>query len=228
MSEIGTPGFGLVPNGVSAVTVTYQIAPPRTVAVHRNFFVIGDRVADRAAVRRAVARPDRKREEDRRRLLVPDRGETRAERVPGVRRGQALDPAGRRSRRCPRRSRSGNLARREVGLVERAPDLARDRPGRRSLRRLRSRSAARSTASPPAIRWGRPTPASPASTGSSSTSGPSATCRPPQTDTAHPRAPARTADEGPARDLSPGDRHRHRQLAAAARTRCSKTRSATR
>ena len=41
MSEIGTPGFGLVPNGVSAVTVTYQVAPPRTVAVHRNFFVIG-------------------------------------------------------------------------------------------------------------------------------------------------------------------------------------------
>jgi hypothetical protein len=41
LSEIGTPGFGLVPNGVSAVTVTYQIAPPQTVAVHRNFFVIG-------------------------------------------------------------------------------------------------------------------------------------------------------------------------------------------
>jgi len=36
----GTPGFGLVPNGVSAVTVTYQPAPPGTVAVHRNFFVI--------------------------------------------------------------------------------------------------------------------------------------------------------------------------------------------
>jgi iron uptake system EfeUOB component EfeO/EfeM len=41
LSEIGTPGFGLVPNGVSAVTVTYQIAPPQTVAVRRNFFVIG-------------------------------------------------------------------------------------------------------------------------------------------------------------------------------------------
>jgi hypothetical protein len=40
MSEIGTPGFGLVPNGVSAVTVTYQIAPPRTVPVNRNFFVL--------------------------------------------------------------------------------------------------------------------------------------------------------------------------------------------
>ena len=40
MSEIGTPGFGLVPDGVSAVTVTYQIAPPRTVAVNRNFFVL--------------------------------------------------------------------------------------------------------------------------------------------------------------------------------------------
>ncbi len=41
LSEIGTPGFGLVPDGVSAVTVTYQIAPPQTVAVHRNFFVAG-------------------------------------------------------------------------------------------------------------------------------------------------------------------------------------------
>jgi hypothetical protein len=40
MSEIGTPGFGLVPDGVSEVTVTYQIAPPRTVAVNRNFFVL--------------------------------------------------------------------------------------------------------------------------------------------------------------------------------------------
>jgi iron uptake system EfeUOB component EfeO/EfeM len=36
----GTPGFGLVPNGVSAVTVTYQTAPPRTVPVRRNFFSI--------------------------------------------------------------------------------------------------------------------------------------------------------------------------------------------
>ena len=36
----GTPGFGLVPDGVSAVTVTYETAPPRTVAVHDNFFVI--------------------------------------------------------------------------------------------------------------------------------------------------------------------------------------------
>lgn len=36
----GAPGFGLVPNGVSAVTVSYWAAPPVTVAVHRNFFVI--------------------------------------------------------------------------------------------------------------------------------------------------------------------------------------------
>jgi iron uptake system EfeUOB component EfeO/EfeM len=36
----GTPGFGLVPDGVPAVTVSYRTAPPRTVAVHRNFFVI--------------------------------------------------------------------------------------------------------------------------------------------------------------------------------------------
>ena len=36
-----------MPNGVSAVTVTYQIAPPETVAVHRNFFVVG--TTDRTA-----------------------------------------------------------------------------------------------------------------------------------------------------------------------------------
>ena len=40
LSTKGTPGFGLVPNGVSAVTVTYQTAPPRTVAVRRNGYVI--------------------------------------------------------------------------------------------------------------------------------------------------------------------------------------------
>jgi iron uptake system EfeUOB component EfeO/EfeM len=39
-SVTGTPAFGLVPNGVSAVTVTYPKAPPTTVAVHRNSFVI--------------------------------------------------------------------------------------------------------------------------------------------------------------------------------------------
>jgi iron uptake system EfeUOB component EfeO/EfeM len=36
----GTPGFGLVPNGIHTVTVSYWAAAPRTVAVHRNFFVI--------------------------------------------------------------------------------------------------------------------------------------------------------------------------------------------
>ena len=36
----GTPGFGLVPDGVSAVTVTYETSPPRTVAVHDNFFAV--------------------------------------------------------------------------------------------------------------------------------------------------------------------------------------------
>jgi hypothetical protein len=36
----GTPGYGLVPNGVSSVTVTYQSAPARTVAVRHNFFAI--------------------------------------------------------------------------------------------------------------------------------------------------------------------------------------------
>jgi iron uptake system EfeUOB component EfeO/EfeM len=40
LSSNGTPGFGLAPDGVSAVTVSYWVAPPRTVAVHRNFFVI--------------------------------------------------------------------------------------------------------------------------------------------------------------------------------------------
>jgi Imelysin len=40
LSSSGTPGFGLVPNGVHDVTVTYWAAPPRTIAVHRNFFVI--------------------------------------------------------------------------------------------------------------------------------------------------------------------------------------------
>jgi len=36
----GTPGFGLVPNGVRGVTVSYTTAPPRTLAVHHNFFTI--------------------------------------------------------------------------------------------------------------------------------------------------------------------------------------------
>jgi len=36
----GTPGFGLVPNGIHTVTVSYWAAAPRTVAVHRNFFLI--------------------------------------------------------------------------------------------------------------------------------------------------------------------------------------------
>lgn len=36
----GTPAYGLVPNGVSAVTITYQTAAPRIVPVHRNFFAI--------------------------------------------------------------------------------------------------------------------------------------------------------------------------------------------
>jgi hypothetical protein len=36
----GTPGYGLVPNGVSSVTITYQSASPRTVPVRHNFFAI--------------------------------------------------------------------------------------------------------------------------------------------------------------------------------------------
>jgi iron uptake system EfeUOB component EfeO/EfeM len=40
LSADGTPGFGLVPNGVDAVTVSYWAAPPRTVAVRDNSFVI--------------------------------------------------------------------------------------------------------------------------------------------------------------------------------------------
>jgi hypothetical protein len=40
LSSSSTPGFGLVPNGIHEVTVSYWAAPPRTVAVHRNSFVI--------------------------------------------------------------------------------------------------------------------------------------------------------------------------------------------
>jgi iron uptake system EfeUOB component EfeO/EfeM len=40
MLASGTPAFGLVPDGVSAVTLTYTIAAPRTIAVDRNFFVL--------------------------------------------------------------------------------------------------------------------------------------------------------------------------------------------
>jgi hypothetical protein len=40
LSVTGTPGFGLVPNGVNAVTVSYWASPPRTVPVNRNSFVI--------------------------------------------------------------------------------------------------------------------------------------------------------------------------------------------
>jgi high-affinity iron transporter len=36
----GSPAFGLVPNGISAVTVTYGLSPPVTVAVHHNFFLV--------------------------------------------------------------------------------------------------------------------------------------------------------------------------------------------
>lgn len=38
--------YGLVPNGVRAVTVTYTIAPPRTVPVNHNFFSIIDEGRD--------------------------------------------------------------------------------------------------------------------------------------------------------------------------------------
>jgi iron uptake system EfeUOB component EfeO/EfeM len=36
----GTPAFGVVPDGVSDVTVTYPTKPPTTVAVYRNSFVV--------------------------------------------------------------------------------------------------------------------------------------------------------------------------------------------
>jgi hypothetical protein len=36
----GTAGFGLVPDGVRAVSVTYLSRPPRTIRVRRNFFLI--------------------------------------------------------------------------------------------------------------------------------------------------------------------------------------------
>jgi Imelysin len=38
--------YGLVPNGVSAVTVSYTTAPPRTIPVHHNFFAIIDQYRD--------------------------------------------------------------------------------------------------------------------------------------------------------------------------------------
>jgi iron uptake system EfeUOB component EfeO/EfeM len=42
LSAGGTPGFGLVPNGVNAVTVSYFSAPPQTVTVRHNFFAIAN------------------------------------------------------------------------------------------------------------------------------------------------------------------------------------------
>lgn len=42
LSANGTPGFGLAPDGVGTVTLTYWAAPPRTLAVHRNFFEVLD------------------------------------------------------------------------------------------------------------------------------------------------------------------------------------------
>jgi iron uptake system EfeUOB component EfeO/EfeM len=39
-SVTGTPAFGLVPDGVSAVTVTYPTAAPTTITVRRNSFVV--------------------------------------------------------------------------------------------------------------------------------------------------------------------------------------------
>jgi iron uptake system EfeUOB component EfeO/EfeM len=38
----GTPGFGLVPNGISEVTVSYLNAPKRTVKVRNNFFLLDE------------------------------------------------------------------------------------------------------------------------------------------------------------------------------------------
>jgi len=40
LSVTGTPAFGLVPDGISAVTVTYPKVPPTTVSVQRNSFVV--------------------------------------------------------------------------------------------------------------------------------------------------------------------------------------------
>jgi Imelysin len=40
VSASGTPGFGLVPNGIRAVTVSYVGSPPHTVAVRNNFFAV--------------------------------------------------------------------------------------------------------------------------------------------------------------------------------------------
>ena len=48
LSVAGTPAFGLVPDGVSAVTVTYPTSPPTTLPVRRNSFVVGSRSASAA------------------------------------------------------------------------------------------------------------------------------------------------------------------------------------
>jgi hypothetical protein len=48
LSVSGTPAFGLVPNGVSAVTVTYPTSPPTTLPVRRNSFVVVSRSASAA------------------------------------------------------------------------------------------------------------------------------------------------------------------------------------
>jgi Imelysin len=43
LSAIGVSAFGLVPNGINRVSLTYAAAPPRTVAVHHNVFLLAAR-----------------------------------------------------------------------------------------------------------------------------------------------------------------------------------------
>ena len=102
--RLGTPGFGLVPNGVSAVTVTYRAAPPRTIAVHRNFFVIvaPSQTAPPCGVQWLDPTGNVSKIAVGCSYLKVERHEL--ERVPRLRRGQAGDRCERRSRRWRRRS----------------------------------------------------------------------------------------------------------------------------
>ena len=132
----GTPAYGLVPNGVSAVTVTYQTAPPRTVRVHRNLFVIVAPSQKSGPVRCRVARRDRKRSEGSLRLLLSGGAEAGASRVSRVRRRQAVGAA-LAGQRAGGDDHLWESREREVCLVDRPPDLARGWSGRRSVWSLR-------------------------------------------------------------------------------------------
>ena len=226
MSEIGTPGFGLVPNGVSAVTVTYQVAPPRTVAVDRNFFVIGSvtQTAPPCGVQWLDPTGNVSKIAVGCSFLTVER--QRLNEYRGYVAGK-LSRAARAGRGARRGDRLGQPRRGAVRLVDRALDLARDRPGRRCLRRVRrARRRDRRPRRRPSARDRRP--------GLHRLSpdrvrplDQSATCR--RRDRhRHAPAPARTADEGPARRPTSRPPPPASATGCSDRTRCSRTRSATR